>query len=364
MHMNEVDTADMMDAAIFARKGVFEIDTVSIPTPGHMQILVKVSHSCVCGSDVHRAFISGEAEPGVVLGHEFSGTVCQIGEGVTKFKVGDRVVSGGVELQSNEAEARITRPTNPAHPWDRRFSPRMNGRQGAPGTIDQGGFAQFVLLRESGAFLLPANVTNREGALTEPTAVAVHAVRKSGILLGDVAVVIGLGPIGLLVGHCARLAGASKVIGLDLSPARRLAAEAMGFDHVIDPQDIDDPVKTVVEKTNGNGAEVVFECAGAPATLEQALMMAAKNGKVVLVALCWKPAPILPVDWIGREVEMVTTYAYGEKGWDIALSLLERKLIPCEVIVPAEAEYPLTNIQSAFEQCVRPSSILKPMLIP
>src|SRR5690606_27908611 len=107
---------------------------------------------------------------------------------------------------------------------------------------------------------------NRVAALTEPTAVVVHAIERAQITLGDSVVVLGLGPIGLLVAQCARAAGARRIVGIDLSPRRRDAARQLGFEAVLDPRTEHDLVRSVVERFDGGGPDVVFECAGAPST--------------------------------------------------------------------------------------------------
>jgi (R,R)-butanediol dehydrogenase/meso-butanediol dehydrogenase/diacetyl reductase len=305
--------------------------------------------------------VSGEATPGVVLGHEFSGEVARVGPDVHQLTPGMRIAGGG---GTHAALPGTARPPNPAAPWDRRFSPRMNGRLGSPGTVEQGGFAGYKLMWEREAVPLAPGLDNRAAAIAEPTAVAVHAVRRSGLGLGETAVVIGLGPIGLLVGQCAHAAGAARVIGIDPSARRRAAARRMGFETALDPRQERDIARAVVEMFEGLGPDVVYECAGAPATLEQALQMARPQGKVLYVALCWTPATVHPVDWVGREVTLVTAYLYGAYGWQTALALLEQGAIAVDEIIPQESTFRLTDIQSAFERCIEPEGIVKPLLLP
>ena len=173
---------------------------------------------------------------------------------------------------------------------------------------------------------------------------------------------IGLGPIGLLVAQCARSAGAVKVTGVDPAAARRAIAEAMGVNAVLDPTDCD-PVEAVVTVTGG-GVDLVFECAGAPGTLQQGLQMLRPAGRLVYVALCWEPATVLPVDWVGRQVELICSYAYGDNGWQVALDLLAHGRMDVSPLVCEQSMFPLDSIQQAFDRCVVPDAIVKPIIVP
>jgi threonine dehydrogenase-like Zn-dependent dehydrogenase len=238
----------------------------------------------------------------------------------------------------------------------------MLGHQGFPGTVEQGAFAQYTLMWDWQPLPIPDGVGDAQAALVEPLAIAVHAVRRSQMLLGQTVAVVGLGPIGLLTAECARAAGAAQVMGVDPSPARRNVAEAMGLETVIDPAR-DDPVEAIVTTCEG-GPDIVFECAGAPGTLEQGLQMLRSEGRLVHVALCWEPSTVLPVDWVGREVEMVCSYAYGEDGWEVALDLMARGRLDVSPLLGEGAFFPLESIQQVFDRCVVPDDILKPIIMP
>lgn len=352
-----------MRAAIYRAKGRLEIEDVPTPEPGPGQILVKVGHVAACGSDVHRVF-HGHVSSGVVLGHEFSGTVAEVGEGVGRWRVGDRVVGGGGQAAGASSEPVPT--TGDARrvvpEWETRYTPRLLGHQGFPGTVEQGAFAEYTLMWAWQPLPVPDQVGDAQAALVEPLAVCVHAVRRSRVSLGDTVAVLGLGPIGLLVAECALVGGAARVMGVDPSPARRAAAEAFGADLVVDPAR-DDPVETIVTATGG-GADIVFECAGAPGTLEQGLQMLRAEGRLVHVALCWEPATVLPVDWVGREVEMVCCYAYGPNGWDVALDLMARSRVDLSPLLGGGSFFPLGSIQATFDRCLVPDDVLKPIFVP
>jgi threonine dehydrogenase-like Zn-dependent dehydrogenase len=243
----------------------------------------------------------------------------------------------------------------------------MNGRRGEPGTIEQGAFAQYKLMWGWQPLPAPEALGDTEAAMMEPVSVAVHAVQQSGLVLGDRAAVMGLGPIGLLVGACARLAGAATLMGFDFSPRRRKAALAMGFDTALDPREAD-PVRSALNQSGDRGMDVVFECAGAPGTLEQALQMARARGRVILVALCWTGATVRPVDWVGREVELRAVYGHGESGrqnaWQTGIDLVACGRLSLEPIHDPAGTFALRDIQSAFEAASQPDGLVKPVLVP
>ena len=158
--------------------------------------------------------------------------------------------------------------------------------------------------------------------MCEPTASAVHAVRLSQMRLGDTVVVLGAGPIGLLCMQAARAAGASKVIVSEPALVRAEAARKLGAYAVVNPIE-EDAVERVVELTDGRGPDVVFECAGAKGTLDQALNMVRRNGQVVLVAIVWEETGVLPPDWMGREVNLQTVFGLRPEDWRISLELMQ-----------------------------------------
>jgi threonine dehydrogenase-like Zn-dependent dehydrogenase len=307
---------------------------VPIPKAGPGQLLIKVSYSGICGTDVH-GFMYDTVPPGTVLGHEFTGDVVEVGEGVTDWSVGDPVVAGG--------------GTAPA---------------GTPNAIDDNPRFNFHTVMEAWKPLRrPEGVTAMAGAMAEPLTTAIDAVRPSGIKLGDTVGVLGGGPIGLFCMQAAKAAGASKVIMSEPAPARAAAARALGADAVIDPTEQD--VETeMVALTGGLGPDVIFECAGAKGTLQQALSTVRKGGRVALVALSWEPNMVLPVDWITRDIDLVTSLQHYSRHWEIALDLLARGLVLTEPMVPEGGVIPLSDIQSAFDGLQHPTDEIKVLITP
>jgi len=345
-----------MKAGVWKEIERFAVEEVPTPHPGPDEIVMKVKYCAICGSDVHRAFVYGMMAPDAILGHEYCGTVHEVGQDVTRWRVGDRIVGGG-GAQTPEAAT-----TLPVYMKDPRFNPRtMFVTNTAP---RRGAYAEYVLMKDWQPLPIPDGVPDVAAALTEPCATAVHSTRISEIKLGDKIGIIGAGPIGLFTLQCAQAARAFKTIVADPSPTRLEAARKLGADVVIDPRK-DDTVEEMLSATDGIGPDIIFECAGATVTLDQALNAVRRYGRVMYIALSWEPTPTLPVQWIGREIELKCSYAHFAFEWEMALDLMARGKIKVDNVMVGPNDYfPLDEIQQAFEKCVNPMDHLQVVIVP
>ncbi len=328
-----------MRAAVYKGSQKFDIEERADPTPGAGQVVVDVAFCAICGTDVH-AFMYDIAPPGTVMGHEYSGTVSQIGPGVTKWQIGDRVVGGGGEPPAGVGAMR---------------GPRYNYRTEGFASADVRAYAEKVVMEEWQPIPLPEGVSDVEAAMCEPCAVTVRAVRLSQMKLGDSVAVLGAGPIGLLCMQVARAAGASKVIVSEPVRARAEAARKLGADAVLDPT-TEDVSARMVELTDGIGPDVVFECAAAKGTLDSAMDMVKRGGQVMLVAIVWEPTDVLPPNWMAREVSLKSSFGTQPEDWRIALELIRAGKVSMEPLVSEASFLPLDNIQEAFEALRNPSN--------
>ena len=234
-----------MKAARWHNRKDVRVEELEIPQPKANQIKIEVKYCGICGSDLHEylggpIFIpvdkphpyTGEKAP-LVMGHEFSGEVVEVGPEITKFKVGDRVT-----VEPIHAKDGLKGKYN--------LDPNLNFIGLAGGG---GGFSEYVVVNEDQAHKLPDNVDFEQGALTEPAAVGLYAVRQSRIQAGDTAAVFGCGPIGLLVIDALRAAGASRIFAVELSPERQAKAKELGA-IVVDPSK-EDAVESIRRQTNG-----------------------------------------------------------------------------------------------------------------
>ena len=333
-----------MRAAVYQGARQFEVTDLPTPEPGPGQVLVKVNRSAICGTDVH-AFMHDIAPAGSVIGHEIAGEIAKVGPEVTRWSEGQRVVAGGGDHPDGR-------------PAPMRANPRFNYRtMGFAGGVT-GGYAEFQLLPEWRPTLIPDNVPDEAAALTEPCSVAVHAVRRSAVRLGDTVAVLGAGPIGMLVVQAARAAGAARVLVSEPAPARAEAAKQLGAAEVINPME-EDVVEWLVELTGGLGPNVVFDCAGFNDTLNQAFDATRRDGQVVLVAVPWEPLPIEPVDWMAREIDFRVSFGSQPEDWRIALELLASGRISVDELMSEASFIDLEDIQETFEGLMKPSSQLQ-----
>ena len=330
-----------MRAAVYKSKQNLVVEEIPTPEPQSDEVQIKISHSAICGTDVH-VYLYDIAPPDTVLGHEFAGEISKVGSDVTRFKVGDRVIGlGGTPPPGKES------PLRRQDQYNYRLEGITNTRTR--------GYAEYTVAKEWEPLRLPDQVSNLEGALAEPCAIVTRAVRLSNQKLGDTVAVLGAGPIGLLCLQAAKAAGATKVIVSEPSEARRTVALELGADAVVDPTS-QDPVKAIIELTDGAGPHVVYECAAAKPTLHDALDMVRRKGNVMLVALAWEDVPLLPVDWAGKEIQLNTTFASEPYDFKVAVDLIASKKFVLEPLLSDTDTIELKDIQEAFESLIKPSN--------
>lgn len=253
--------------------GNLEIQQKPEPVPAANQVKIKVRYAGVCGSDIHT--YEGHYKVGVpvTLGHEFAGDVVEVGPDVRTVKVGDRVTSETTFYVCGECQYCQSKDYN-----------LCNHRKGL-GTQQDGGFTNYLIAREESVHVLPEHVDYRSAAMTEPLACTHHAVDKTTVNKGDLAIVIGPGPIGLLTAQVAKSRGATVLItGLTNDQVRLDKAKELGIDYVVNSQ-VEDLKQIVSELTDGYGADIVYECSGAVPAAKQALDLLKKKGQYSQVGL-------------------------------------------------------------------------------
>jgi (R,R)-butanediol dehydrogenase/meso-butanediol dehydrogenase/diacetyl reductase len=338
-----------MKAAVMRGKQNLVIEDIPTPEPGPNQVLVRIRYSALCGSDVHR-FQYGMANDGSVLGHEYIGEVVQRGRDVTRLKEGDRVVSGG-----GAPPAGMVIPSYP----DDRYSARTVGIE----ATRIGGFAEYVAMDEWRPLLIPEGVSDELAVLAEPASIAVHAVRTSKFKLGDTAVVMGAGPIGLLVMQVLKAAGAAEVVVSEPAVARADAARDLGADVVLNPME-EDVVARVLELSGGPGVPVAFDAAAARPTFQQGLEMVRRGGQLLVVSMAWENVDLQTVDWIGREVEMKAAYGSEPVDWQTVLNLMERGQLSEKSMVTDDSFIGWDEMQSSMTRLMKPDEHVQLVLVP
>jgi (R,R)-butanediol dehydrogenase/meso-butanediol dehydrogenase/diacetyl reductase len=289
-----------------------ELEEFPEPQPAPGKAVVQVAYCGICGTDVH-AYRSGAPYNPAICGHEWCGTVSAVPAGLD-LKEGDRVAIG---IAPPCGACRTCRHGDGAH-----CETAFAGMIGAgPLAAPHGGFASAIAIEAARLYAVDDGIDDVQAALLEPATIALHAVRRTPIRLGDQVVVLGAGPIGLLVLQCARAAGAGSVVLVEPQPSRRRLGEALGANVTVDPA-AEDAAERIRDLTGGLGADVVFECAGVPATIEAAVQLARRGGAVSLVGVPDAPSTIHGAGWLVREIRLVTSLGYQREEFALTQALV------------------------------------------
>ena len=377
--------------AVSCKDAKLQLVDVPAPAPERGQLLIDVLRAGICGSDLHARQYSDEvadiaAEVGydglmrsdqeVILGHEFCGEIVEHGRGCRQFApVGTRVVA-----------LPLLRRGTDVHPTGLSAA--------APGS-----YAEQMLVEESLAFPVPNGLPTEAAALTEPMAVGLHAVRRSEIGKGTVAVVVGCGPVGLAVICMLKARGVRTVVASDYSPGRRALAEACGADAVVDPA-VESPfasgarhghvqsVPAVFDLAVGTmeklrrlpvpwwriwqaaeavGAAtpkhpVVFECVGVPGVIDRIIAHAPLFSRVVVVGVCMQPDRLRPAMAINKEIDLRFVLGYTPREFRDALHLLAEGKVNAAPVVTGVVGLP--GVERAFSALADPEAHAKILIDP
>jgi L-iditol 2-dehydrogenase len=341
-------------ALLLTAPGVLEYVDVPEPEVGDDEVLVRVEAVGICGSDVHGMDgSSGRRVPPLVMGHEAAGVVEALGGSVAGFAPGDAVTFDSTIWCGRCAFCRdgVVNLCD-----DRRVLGVSTGEYRRDGA-----FAERVVVPARVVYALPAGVSMVEAALTEPLAVALHAVSRTPLVEDDEALVVGCGVIGLLVIAAVRQAGCKRIIAVDLSPSRLARATAMGATDVVTAGS-DDVVEQLQALTDGRGPDVAFEAVGIGSTVALAIAAVRKGGTVVLVGNV-VPAVELPLQWVvSRQLTLLGSAAScGE--YPRALELIASRAVDVAALVSEVA--PLADGAEWFDRLRAPQTpLLKVVLEP
>jgi (R,R)-butanediol dehydrogenase / meso-butanediol dehydrogenase / diacetyl reductase len=320
-------------AVYYQGAGRFEIGECEVSPPGPGEVRLDVAYCGVCGTDVHisHGAMDARVRTPQVIGHEMSGTVAELGEGVEGFAIGDAVV---VRPLDSRAET----------PADKGVSHISRGLKFL-GIDTPGAFQGSWTVPAFTLHALPDGIDLQLAAFVEPLAVACHDVRRGRVRPGERAVVIGGGPIGLLIGLVARAQGAEVALS-EVNPYRLELARELGFS-AIDPR-TEDVVARVSELTEGAGADVVFEVSGSAAGAALMTQLPCLRGRVVLVAIFPAPAPVTLFDFFWKELEMLGARVYEREDYEQAIALIADDVLPLRSLITAVE--PLERLPAVFEQ--------------
>lgn len=297
-----------MQAALITDVETVELVDFPEPEPRPDQVVVDIAYCGVCGTDVH-GYQTGRARPSV-CGHEWVGTISMTGADVERLDDGDRVIIA-VPPSCGSCSACH------AGQMDKCQTVLMATIGAGPYDTPHGGFAPRLAVHHGRAVKANPALTDEQAAQIEPATICFHAVRATQPRLGDVTVIQGAGPIGLSTMQWVLTGGAGRVIVVEPSEARQDVAARLGAHHVVAPGDEADAL--IAEHTHGLGADLVYECAGIPATVQTAVGMTRRGGRMCLIGLAVADAPISPGDWLMKEIRVSAALGYTHEEFDMAM---------------------------------------------
>lgn len=320
-----------MRAAILEDRRKLVIRNVPEPVLDEDEVLIKVQYCGICGSDLH-VFLEGLRTS---LGHEYSGDIVETGKGVEGLEIGDPVV-----VKPRGCEECYWCKRGEIGLCDKLFL-RTTGR-------NVGAFATYVKAKFDQILKLSDELTHEQGAIIEPTSVALHAVNMSGMKIGDVVAVLGLGPIGQLVARLAKL-NAKAVYATETSQTRIELANNVA-DEVINPK-VTDPVDRILELTNDRGADIVFECAGKEETTQDSIAVARKRGTIVIPGMCFEAVETSFIDIVLKELIIKGSLNKNMAEFVSASEIIKNGIIDVNPLLTVK--FPLEEIDKAFDKALK-----------
>lgn len=325
-----------MKAAIRRKGRRFSIEEIEQPSAGPGEVVIKVSYCAICGSDL-RTF-GNDTGIGSVLGHEFSGVIAQVGEGVKDWAIGQRATPDPFAPCRQCYYCLHGRPNLCRNT-------RVVGR-GVLEDDPPGGFAEYVKVKASQLHATPDEITDQEASLVQPLACSLHAVLLSEITVGSTVAIVGAGPAGLMAIQCARIAGARGIYVAQRSEPRATLAKRLGADIVINPLEKDFR-REVRRETDWVGADACINCAGDNDAFQLAIGVVRSGGRVIQMGVSSGPLEIPTGSMSGREFELKGSTAYSFE-FPEALDLIRKKKINTQEMINLVA--PLSDIQAAFDE--------------
>jgi L-iditol 2-dehydrogenase len=344
-----------LEALVKTKKGegFLEIREIEEPKMEGNEVLIRIRAAGICGTDLHIDEGRFHCNPPVVLGHEFSGEIIEVGKDVSDFKIGDRVVA-----EAHKGGCGTCR-------YCQRGEVEVCTQKRAIGYRIHGCFAPLLTLPASSLHIIPDNVTYEQAALTEPIAIVMKGLgQKCSVEPEDFVVVLGCGPIGLLAAAIAKTLGARSVVitGTDRDEKVRLqVARKLNIDYAVNVQE-EDVVQKVKELTDGVGADLVIEASGAAPAIQQAFDLIRINGRVCGLGITGEKAVPFPWDTaLLKAAEVNFSASSNWTSWTRALSILSSHRITVDDLITKTL--PLSQWKEAFD-LLRRLEAVKVLLIP
>ena len=343
-----------MNALVFTDYKQLALQTRPAPTPLPTDVLIRVMAVGICGSDVHGFDGStGRRMPPLVMGHEAAGVIAEVGSAVRGWAIGDRVTFDSTVYALDDW-------------YSRRGQYNLSdGREVVGVSCNEfrrdGAFAEFVTVPQHILYHVPESVSFTQAAMVEPVAVALHAISLTPIQVGDSAVVVGTGMIGLFVIQVLKLAGCQTIIAVDVADDRLTLAQSLGATHTLNARDADIPAQ-VRTLTHGRGADVGFEVVGTSATVNTAIESVRKGATITLVGNLSPKVEVPLQQIVTRQLRLQGSCAINGE-YETALALIASGRMNVDAILTAEV--PLADGPAWFERLYnREPGLMKIVLKP
>ena len=340
----------LREGALMVRHDVEE------PVPGPGEVLIEVAACGICGSDLHyvqhapammevTARLEGVPDTGgtdtdlsrdVFMGHEFSGRVLDLGPHTPGPAPGTVVTSVPIMVTATGIE-------NLAYT-----------------NLQACGYSDRMLISALMALPVPNGLPAEHAALSEPMAVGLHAVNRSGLQAGDGAVVVGCGPVGLAVIAALRLLGVAPIVAADLSPARRALGVTMGAHEVVDPRQ--ETAFAAWARVGGDRAMAVFEAVGVPGMIDELLRVAPAQSRIVVVGVCMQPDALTPLYGIAKELNLQFVLGYTPEEFAASLQSIAEGSIDVAPMITGSVG--LDEVPEAFAALANPDQHCKILVVP
>lgn len=341
-----------MKAACYYDKDNIKIEEIPIPELSNEDILIKLKACGICGTDSDK-IVNKKVKEKTVLGHEVAGDIVKAGKNVKKFKEGDRIV--------------VAHHVPCFTCWYCKHGNYNLCEQFKINNLDPGGFAEYVRIKdrsvEKATFILPDNLSYEEGIFFEPLACCIRAFFNSHFNAGDIVMILGLGPAGLLHIQLAKTLGAKYVLGADIIENRLKKAKEIGADYVFSAND-GELIKKVKEKTSGYGVDLVMVAVGSTKAISTSMELAYPGGTVCLFADCKEneKIEINPNLILHREVNIVGSYSSIPSDQNIALDMINKGLINVKTLI--SNLIPLDEIQKGINLALTKENSYKIIMVP
>lgn len=330
-----------MKSLVKTKSGFGNVNLIVTPEPSCPtdKVKIEVHYTGVCGTDLHIYHDTFKSYPPVVMGHEFSGIVAEVGKDTQNVKVGDRVtVLGSTAITCGSC-----------HYCKTGYYMFCSERRGMGHGVD-GSFTKYVVVRDDMVYNIPDNVSLEEAALSEPLACAVQAIEElTPIQIGDTVLLSGPGPIGLICLSLLAVKGCKVIVaGTSADKARLEIANRLGADVIVNVSE-EDLQAIIIKETKGLGVDVTVECAGVGSSINSSLKALKELGKHIQVGIVGKEIMMDYDVILYKQIQLFGSLAHSIKTWDRVIQILEQKKVNLEPIITHKL--PLEEWKAAFNMC-------------